>query len=120
MLWVWILAIVTVLSFVLEWYLSYQANNWHGLVLPAVFLAAGGIFLVLNLLNVFPQTEAFGSFLALHGTAGAFAVFLKAGFLLTPGVIHGIIYLVCKLFYRKNNQPAKHNKQYKKMLANDL
>ena len=120
MTWVWILAIMVVLSWGLEGWLSYRDNNWHGLVLPVICFAAAAVFIVLNLLNAFPETSEFGSFLVLHGTVGLFAVILKVGFLFTPAAVHLIVYFVSKHYYRKTHSPVTHNKEYKKMLADDL
>jgi len=120
MIWFWIIFAVTLLSFAAEVFLSYRANKWHGLILPAVYIVAAGVFLLLNLLHAFPATEAFGSFLVEYGGAGFFALVLKIGFVLLPAVVLLIIYFIGRHAFEKTHNPVKHNKEYKKMLADDL
>ena len=120
MVWFWILLIVTVLSFGVQYFLSYRKNKWHGLVLPVAYFCAGGVFLLLNLLHVFPEMETFGAFLTEYGGAGFFALVLKIGFVFFPAAVHLIIYLFVRHGYEKTHNPARHNKEYKKMLADDL
>lgn len=120
MVWFWILVVVTLLSFGAQYFLSYRKNKWHGLVLPVIYFAAASLYLLLNLLHVFPQTEVFGTFLSEHGSAGFFALILKIGFLFSPAGVQLILYIVCRHYYAKINNPAKNNKQYKKMIADDL
>ena len=120
MVWFWILAVITLLSFVPEYFLSCRTNKWLGLILPAAYFAAAGIFLILNLLQAFPGMEAYGLFLTEHGSAGFFAVILKIGFLYTPAAVHLAIYFISRHTYEKTHNPAKHNKEYKRMLADDL
>ncbi|MBN1778080.1 MAG: hypothetical protein JW811_08170 [Clostridiales bacterium] len=119
MTWFWITAASVVLSWGAEVWLSYRESIWHGLILPAVCFVGASVFLIF-LLTVFPETEAFGAFLTQYGSAGFFALVLKIGFLYVPAAVHLAIYFVCKHYYRKNHHPAKHNKEYKKMLADDL
>ncbi len=120
MAWVWSLAVFTVVSFLVQGYLSYRDRKWLGAIFPAAFFLAASIFLALNLLHAFPQMEAYGSFLTVHGSAGFFAVILKIGFLYMPAAVHAAIYFVAGHLYQKAHHPASHNKEYKKMLAKDL
>lgn len=116
----WIIVAVTLVGFAAEYYLAYRQNRWHGLILPAVYFCAACVFLALNLLNAFPATEAFGAFLTAHGGAGFFALALKIGFAVSPVIVQLIIYFVGRHYYEKTHNPARHNKEYKKMLADDL
>ena len=120
MVWFWSIAAVMVVSFAAEYFLSYRANRWHGLILPAVYLAAAGTFVLLNLLQAFPDMQTYGLFLAEYGGAGFFAAILKIGFVLFPVAVYLVIYRIRRHQYAKTHQPAKHNKEYKKMLADDL
>ena len=116
----WILVAVTLLSFVAEYFLSYRQTKWHGLILPCVYFGAAGMFLILNLLNAFPAMESFGFFLTEHGGTGFFALVLKIGFVFSPAAVHLIIYFVSRHYYVKTHHPATRNKEYKRMLADDL
>ena len=120
MIGVWIFAAVTLISFVAGYFLSYRKSKWHGLILPGVYFCAACIFLALNLLDAFPAMEAYGFFLTEHGSAGFFAVILKIGFVFSPAAVHLVIYFVSRHYYEKTHNPTKHNKEYKKMLADDL
>ena len=120
MIWFWSIAAVTLLSFVAEYFLAYRRSKWPGLILPVTYFCAASVFLLLNLLDAFPQTEAFGSFLSQYGSAGFVALLLKIGFLYVPAVLHTVLCLVFRRRYRKTHHPAKHNKEYQKILADDL
>ncbi|MFH1880302.1 MAG: hypothetical protein ABIK64_05875 [Bacillota bacterium] len=120
MVWFICIAALTVLSFGLQYFLSYRKNAWHGLILPVVYGCAAGVFLLLNLLSAFPETEAFGSFLTEFGSAGFIALILKIGFVCSPAAVHLILYFVRRHRYNKTHCPVKHNREYKKMLADDL
>jgi hypothetical protein len=120
MVWFWILVAVTLLSFVPEYFLSYQTNKWRGLILPVLYFCAAGVFLALNLLQVFPETEAFGFFLTEYGNTGFFALILKIGFVFSPAAVHLILYFVGRHFYNKTHNPVKRSREYNKMLADDL
>ncbi len=120
MVWFICIAALTVLSFGLQYYLSYRKNVWHGLVLPIMYFCAAVVFLLLNLLSAFPATEAFGSFLTEFGSAGFIALILKIGFVCSPAAVHLMIFIVRRHRYNKTHRPAKHNREYKKMLADDL
>ena len=120
MIWFWILMIVTLLSFVAEGFLAYRRSKWHGLILPLVYFCAASLFLLLNLLHAFPETEMFGFFLLEYGSIGMMALLLKIGFIYTPLIIHVVVFIVFHHRYRKFHHPAKYNKEYQKMLADDL
>ncbi len=120
MVWFWILLAVTVLSFAAEYFLSYRKSKWHGLILPVAYFCAACVFLLLNLLHAFPGMEAFGAFLTEYGGAGFFALALKIGFVFSPAAVHLVIYLIFRRAYDKMHNPAMRDKEYKKMLADDL
>ena len=120
MVWFWIIITLTFASFAGEYFLSYCQSKWHGLVLPIAFFAAASVFLMFNLLDAFPAMEKYGAFLTVHGAAGFIAVILKIGLLYTPTFIHLAVYFTGRHLYKKKHHPIKHNKEYKKMLADDL
>lgn len=120
MLIVWIILAVTLLSFAAEYLLSNCANRWAGLILPGTYGIAAIVFLLLNLLHAFPATEAFGSFLSAYGSAGFWALVLKIGFVLSPVIVHLILYGLGRHAYQKTHSPVKHNREYQKMIADDL
>lgn len=120
MVWFWCIIAVTLLSFGFSHGLSARAARWPGLILPAVYFCAASIFLLLNLLHVFPQAEAFGSFLVSHGSAGFFALLLKIGLVYAPFAAHLILYFAFRRAYEKTHHPARKNRDLRKMLADDL
>ncbi len=120
MVWFWVLLVITLLSFGLESWLAQRAAAWYGFVLPGVYFTAACVFLLLNLLHVFPQTETFGAFLVEYGGAGLFALILKIGFLFSPAAVQLILYGVFRRRYLRRHHPARHNREYQKMMADDL
>ncbi len=91
-----------------------------GLIIPLVCFAEASVFLILNLTGTFITVEGYGLFLTEYGSTGLFAMILKVGFIYTPVVIQLIIYFVCRHYYKKRNAPIKHNKEFKKMIVDDL
>ncbi len=116
----WILTGLTLLSFAGEYFLSYRRGKWPGLILPLLYFCAAAVFMALNLLDVFPNMESYGVFLTVHGSAGFFAVVLKLGFVFLPVMIQLVIYVITRHCFAKKHHPAAHNREYKKMLADDL
>ena len=120
MIWQIIILIIILASFAAEYILSNKKDKWLGLIIPLVFFIASSIFLVLNLTDAFSNVEGYGLFLIEYGSTGMFALILKTGFIYTPVAIQLIIYFITRHYYKKKNNPAKHNKEYKKMMIDDL
>jgi len=78
------------------------------------------VFTALNLTHAFPAAQAFGIFLTDYGSPGLSAVVLKVGFWASPVGIYLILYFTGRHYYLKTHHPATCNKEYKKMLADDL
>ena len=116
----WIILAVTVLSFGAECRLAYRAKRWPGIILPAAYAGFAVVFLLLNLLQAFSDVEAFGTFLTAYGGGGLFALVLKIGFLCSPVGIHLLLYGCCRRRYAQKHNPAQHNREYRKMLTDDL
>ena len=120
MFWLIITIIIILVSFALEYLLSNKKNKWFGMIQPLVFFIAASLFLILNLTDAFINVEGYGLFLIEYGSTGLFAMILKVGFIYMPVVIQLIIYFVCRHCYQKRNDPAKSNKEFKKMIVDDL
>ena len=120
MTWKIIRLMIILFSFVLQSVLANKKNKWLGLILPIVFFIITTAFLVLNLTEAFLFVEDYGLFLIEYGSTGLFALILKIGFIYTPFLIQLIIYLVARRYYKKRNGPVKDNKEFKKMMVDDL
>lgn len=115
-----IVLMVLLSSFVLQFVLANKRSKWLGLILPIVFFIITTAFLILNLTDAFLLVADYGLFLVEYGSAGFFALILKIGFIYTPFLIHLIIYFVGRRYYKKRNGPVKDNKEFKKMIVDDL
>lgn len=115
-----IILILTLLSFGLQGLISKKKSKWLGLIIPVAFFTAASIFLALNLTDAFSTVQGYGLFLAEYGGTGLFALILKIGFLYAPVIIQLMIYFVCRRHYDRMNHPAKSNREFKRMIAEDL
>lgn len=120
MCWIIVILIVTLISFVLECILSRNKRKWPGLIIPLVYFVLASVFLAYNLIDAFFTINGYGSFLAEYGSIGFFALLIKICVVYSPVIIQMILYFVCRHLYKKKNDPFHHNKEFKKMIADDL
>ena len=115
-----IVLILVLASFVLEVILSHKKDKRLGLIIPIVTFVAASIFLIINLADGFSSVEGYGLFLTEYGSTGLFAFILKVGFIYSPVAVQLVIYFVFRHRYKKQNDPLKNNKEFKKMIVDDL
>ena len=120
MIWKILIPVVVASSFVVQVLLAKKKSKWLGLIFPIVFFVTATVFLILNLTNSFLFAEDYGWFLVEYGSAGFWAMILKVGFIYTPFGIYLILYFICRHYYKKRNGPVKDNKEFRKMIVDDL
>ena len=120
MIWVIIVLVAVLSSFALQFLLANKKSKWLGLILPSVFFVATTAFLIMNLTDAFLFVEDYGLFLVEYGNAGLWAMILKVGFIYAPFGIHLILYFIRRHYYKKRNGPARDNKEFRKMIVDDL